>query len=955
MALTENFRNQIAELCAGYIPLENAGLLSDRIQRAGAKYHFTVASENNFLRILKSVFNRTTFLNDLLNYDHHLEVVTGIAANSNFLTDIVVRNPGILYRAFDPGMLEARLDEDRLTAEVFRSIKNYKTEESRRNYLRNIKKRELFVIGVRDFLHLGSVKDITEDLSKLARALSTSLFFSVLKDSIKTFLKTDIPFPDNKLNDTSGAENKVYSSFVVIALGKFGGNELNYSSDIDLMAMTSENLTFENGVTLNEILADAVRNFTTSGSEMTSEGYLYRIDFRLRPDGKSAPLVRTLRETVHYYETRGEPWERQMLIKAGFVCGNRELYDKFISSVRPFVYPATHLKPPLEQLKRLRENMVLNLKDDRNIKLSKGGIRDIEFGVQALQLIFGGKIPQVRDCNTLSAIDKLNEAGLLANEEAMAYSAAYELYRDIEHYLQLMNDTQTHSIPEKGEITEKLAVYLGYETPEILLHELDTLKQKVRKIYESITGTESAHDSGKQPFSAVSFTDKKGAARNILFLGEGKGLTMKKEFDSRTTEAFHRITPVLEKYLESSGNPDLVLSNFARIMQFAGLPSVYYDVFEDSPVLFTDFLKLTEISQKSVDLLTEQPDLKDFILSGRIGEYFSPATDFSLSMRQISFILASGYALGYMSREEVSAALSSVVSLKIRSAADDYFSENPADYEWFAAVMGSASVSEMRFSSDIDLFFLVSDISAHPEAYEHFTSLFNIIAERLSPFKVDCRLRPEGKNSPIVSDIQGYRAYLASRIQIWELQALTRINQAAGSHSFFTQFTDAVTGRISEVKRASLQKDIKEMRNRLVTSSSLGFSLKKNKGTITDCEFAAQYLLLSHPGLFNLLKGKSYHGMIERLKNAEDMFREIQSEIINSDDLLNLYSAFSFFKEAEMAQEVLFNTSGSVVPNDSGKQEKLSAFIKIQNVQELNRLITAHTRTVSDIFTKVFG
>ncbi len=954
MALSEDFRNQVAELCAGYIPLERADILLERISSSGRKYHFNTGSENNFLRIMRSVFNRTSFLNDLLNYDHHLEVIIGITANSNFLTDIVVRNPGLLYRAFDPGLLETRLDQQRLSAEIFRSVKNYKTAESRLNYLKNIKKREIFIIGVRDFLHRGSVKDITEDLSRLAAALSSALFFTCLRESIQKFLKRDDPLPDSCLSDTSDAEHEIYSSFALIALGKFGGNELNYSSDIDLMAFTSENRIFENDVTLNEIIADAVRNFTAAGSEMTSEGYLYRIDFRLRPDGRSAPLARTIRETVHYYETRGEPWERQMLIKSGFVCGSKVLYNRFVESVRPFVYPSTHLKPPLEQLKRLRDNMVLSLKDDRNIKLAKGGIRDIEFGVQALQLIFGGKIPEIRDGNTLSAIDKLNAAGLLADDEAMAYSAAYELYRDIEHYLQLMNDTQTHTIPEKGEITEKLAAYLGYENPGVLLRELDTLKQKVRKIYESITGAESGSEQSAQSFEKIKFADKKAAARNILFLSEGKGLSMKKEFDSRTTEVFQRIAPVLESYLENSANPDLVLSNFARIMQFAGLPSVYYDVFEDQK-LFTDFLRLSELSQKSVDLLSEQPDLKDFILSGKIGEVFDPAANSRLNMRQISFILASRYALGYESREDISALLSEIIRIKIKAASDEYFGVNPPGYDWFAAVMGSASVSEMKFSSDIDLFFLISDIKAHPEAYDHFTALFNIIAEKLSPFKVDCRLRPEGKNSPIVSDIQGYKNYLSGRIQIWELQALTRINFAAGSEVFFNQFSDEVKKKILILEKSKLRKEIKDMRNRLVTSSSLGFSLKKNKGTITDCEFAVQFLLLSNPLLFDYLKGLSFSRITKALTETGNPLLENQVQIISSDDLLNLYYAFSFFKEAEMAQEIIFNISGSVVPGDIQKREKLAAFLKLNSAQDFNNILAARSKTVTDIFNKVFG
>ncbi len=189
------------------------------------------------------------------------------------------------------------------------------------------------------------------------------------------------------------------------------------------------------------------------------------------------PLCGSYSEYIRYYETRGEDWERQMLIKANYLCGSESLYKKFSDSVSRFIYPATFSVSPIEQIRKLKSSIELRNKSDENIKLVSGGIRDIEFSIQALQLLNGGKNLEIRTGNSLDAIDKLLKRNILSEEEAIIFSYAYNFYRKAEHYLQLMNDLQTHKIPAEGEIAEKLAYYLDIKRFEIFKEQFKEIKK----------------------------------------------------------------------------------------------------------------------------------------------------------------------------------------------------------------------------------------------------------------------------------------------------------------------------------------------------------------------------------------------------------------------------------------------------------------------------------------------
>ncbi len=290
---SENFIARLIDYTQGLIPSEVFDRVLKLMGQEAEKYYFTSSSEANLLRIFNSLYDKFTFFNELERYPHHTEIIIAIAASSNYLTDIVVRNPEYLYQIFDQDYLTKKISIDDLINELKSGINRYSTFNAKLNYIRQFKKRYILKIGLTDILHIWDLKLITEQLSILANSIISVLFELCYS---KILLKYKI-----------NTERK----YCLCSLGKLGGEELNYSSDVDLILFYDENeFIDEIKKEYHEILSEAALLFIKSSTEITDRGYIYRIDFRLRPDGKYSPLCKAYSDYMRYYETRGEDWER---------------------------------------------------------------------------------------------------------------------------------------------------------------------------------------------------------------------------------------------------------------------------------------------------------------------------------------------------------------------------------------------------------------------------------------------------------------------------------------------------------------------------------------------------------------------------------------------------------------------------------------------------------------------
>lgn len=917
--LFKEFVEYLVSNAAGFISadeIEKAILIFENEIKINNYYE---SSYTNLLRIFNSIYDKSSFIKESVVYPHYSKIVCSIAANSNYLTDIIVRNPEYLYLILNPSQLEIFLTKEELSEEIRRHNYLFRTFNTKLNYIRSIKRKEILKIGVKDILGITSIEQTTEQLSVLANTITDELFNLCF---LEILIKNNISVVNNK--------------YALISLGKLGGNELNYSSDIDLILIFDYNDLYGKKEFF-EILVETIHLFIESSSSITANGYLYRVDFRLRPDGRNSPLCRSVKDYMNYYETRGEDWERQMLIKAGFVSGDKELYQYFINYVNHFVYPSSFYNSPLEQIKKMKSKIEKNNEDKLNIKLSSGGIRDIEFSVQALQLLNGGKNKILQTGNTLKAIEFLNKENLLYKNEAEIFKSAYILYRRIEHYLQLMNDLQTHSIPEKGELLNKLSFFLGYNNSSDFLKDVSKTKKEVVKIYNSILGIEFNNKS--LPLSEINFKDKIIAQKNYLYLSEGKIITDEKVFDNRASVSFAEIENDFLIALSNSTSPDLILKNIVRIIKSAHFPSIWYEEMKENNFLKSLFI-ITEYSQKTIDIFSEDSFLRDELLTRKVFHKIQEKDLINYSIKKLHFYLAFQYTLRILTAEEVSYFISKYISIKIEKISGIFFKRKQIKDNILIAGLGSFGSSSMTFSSDVDLIFIIETFPEKIDIQKVFQDLLLKIRNEINLHSVDCRLRPEGKNSPLVWDLKSYVAYLTKRGRTWEFQSLTKLNFVYGDENLYKKITKSIQKEISNrIKNSNLIKnEFVEMRNKLYPVSSVfsQFNIKKSKGGLTDIEFIIQWLMFNDKILF----GESIYTSLEKF---------IKQNKISKTLLTN----FIFLKISELELQNIFNVSSPVLPNDKEKIFILAYRLGYSNSEDFQKDLNKTANENSKLFETI--
>ncbi len=926
--LSTDFVRKLAEYSGGGLSSSGFDKLINRFEDNLNETYFTGSSEANLLRIIQGVYNRVSLLKECVKYPHYTEILVSIAANSNYLTDILVINPEYFHWIVNPSVLNQKLNKKLISDEIASTADQLNTFNAKVNALKSLKRKEILRIGLKDIFRKAPLVEITEELSILAKALTGKLFSICHYEILQKY----------------GIE-KTGAKYSLISLGKLGGRELNYSSDIDLILFYEKDIYIKRKKHYSEILTEATHLFLNSAAKGTG-GMLYRIDFRLRPDGNNSPLCRSIREYFGYYESRGEDWERQMLIKADFLTGSKNLYNKFINYLSPFIYPSSLSTFPKQQILKMKKNIERKLSGDENIKLSYGGIRDIEFSVQALQLLNGGRIKNIKTGNTLNAIEQLKQNKLLSNSESKILSGNYIIYRRIEHYLQLMNDRQTHVIPFPGEMAEKLSFFLGYKNVNEFKKDLSGRRNEVRKIYSSILAEDKKKSSGFL-FDEINFEDQNKARKDLQYLREGKSVFGEKTFDAKSIKSFTVIEPEILKELKISKNPDKLLSNFVRIIKYADFPSIWYKEMQDKRFL-KYFLEICTFSQYAIDLFAEDKELREFFLSRKV---FMKIPAYELTgypVKEVLFYYSVNITLKLLNPVDASKILTSVIIKKVKEISDDYSKRFGWKESYFIAALGSLGASETTFASDIDLIFIAENLSGHKNIEGDFQNLLELLRNKLHPFKLDCRLRPEGKSSQLVWDIEEYKKYFNTRARIWEHLALTKISFVSGNRKIFNSFIQSLISSINRLDRKTIKTELTDMRKKIsaqsISSSMDLFDIKKSTGGLTDIDFIVEYLILCNPQLLKRCGSKNTPGRIKIL----------MSVIKEEPKLIELINAFVFLKSTEIYNQIIFSVSSSKISMDEKKLNNLYAIMDYNSVNKFRKDLNRLTNQTSKLFRKYF-
>jgi glutamate-ammonia-ligase adenylyltransferase len=435
---------------------------------------------NHWERWLDSGVNRSAILEYLRSSPRMLDLVCSIFGNSDSLAFTLVCDPLLIYWLAEQHVLSTAPTRVGMERTIKQQVGRVMAPELKLDALRRFRRREMLRIGVRDLLRLADVVETTASLSDLASILIDEAYRIVDAD-----LRARYGVPMHKNRQGRWVE----TGFTVIGMGKLGGHELNYSSDVDVLYVceshegetrpvvsgrTKSKISAQGGISNEEYFERLARDLTKVLTEQTHEGFVYRVDLRLRGEGSVGQLTRSLEDYAKYYRTRGQVWERLSLLKAWPVAGSMTVGKAFIKMVQPFVLAPSSKRLDVErglavvdEVRSVKEKIDAKMAErgheQRNVKLGVGGIREIEFFVQTIQVLAGSRTPALLDRSTLDALKRFVRLKLISGKERDGLTSAYVFLRDVEHKLQMVHDLQTHSLPDQADELERCAIRMGYD------------------------------------------------------------------------------------------------------------------------------------------------------------------------------------------------------------------------------------------------------------------------------------------------------------------------------------------------------------------------------------------------------------------------------------------------------------------------------------------------------------
>jgi glutamate-ammonia-ligase adenylyltransferase len=788
--------------------------------------------------------------------------------------------------------------------------------------LRRWKRRELLRIAVRDLLGSADLPTVGRELASLAQ---------VCLEAACTLTRAASDGP-----------------FAVIGMGKLGGRELNYASDVDVLFVHDGD-----GSRADQV----ARRLLTTMSTPTEDGIVFRTDANLRPEGRSGPLSRTLDSYASYYEGWAQTWEFQALLKARPVAGDAALGERFMELTRPYVWPEVLRRDALREIRAMkgRSEDLTDRKGlaDRELKRGRGGIRDIEFAVQLLQLVHGRHDESLRSPTTLDALHALTDGGYVEQDDAAPLDSAYRFLRTVEHRLQLYDEQQTHTLPADERTRTRLARVLGYRdhgdqtARELFEADHRTHQTTVRSIHERLffaplldtlagTGplsTEAAEDR----LAAFGFTDverTRAAVRELAF-----GLT-------RRSKLMQQLLPVILEWLSGTPDPDLGLLQLRRLAEGPARSASLATTFRDAPVAAERACVLLGSSRVVGDALRRQPEFVDVLgdddeMSAEKlrPELVADALE-TLQWRENALQRREGLRrfkrrallrvaardlLGFAGLEAIERELTALGEACLEAALAGLEPQLP-----FAVIgLGRLGGAELSYASDIDVLFVYDgdrpeDFDSAERIAEQLVTEIGATTAEGQTFRIDARLRPEGNQGPLARSLAGYANYYERWGLTWERQALSKARVVAGDVELGARFRTLVDEVVYE--RPFTEEDVREVRRmkariereRIPPGEDPQFHLKLGRGSLSDIEFLVQLLQLRHGGERRDLRVPGTVDALVRLRGAG---------LLEDDDADALEAAYRFCERARNARYLQTGSPSDALPTDRSEIEKVGLML----------------------------
>ena len=824
-------------------------------------------------------------------------ILSGIAEASPYLFDLIRADSARAIRLLgcEPERHLAELIET-----TCRNVLAASSEADAMQLLRRMKAEAALLIALCDIGGVWPVMRVTAALTELAVASVQSALRHVLRQEAAR----------GRLSPPNLDTPEDNSGLVVLAMGKMGAGELNYSSDIDLIVFFDPSApTLAPDIEPQPFFVRVTQALARLLQQRTGDGYVFRVDLRLRPDPASTQVAISIESALHYYEREGRTWERAAMIKARPCAGDERAGEALVAEIAPFVWrkhldfaALADVHDMKRQMQTYRGQSEIAV-EGHNVKVGRGGIREIEFFAQTQQLIAGGRHPELRVRPTLEALNVLASSNWITFEARDQLTAAYEFLRRVEHRLQMVADEQTHTLPDDAEAVERFARFFGYGSRAAfagdLLGHLNIVQRHYEKLFEGDpTGSEKLPevDYGAGPEDArllehlamLGFKKPLMVAQTVQQWIAGDYRVFRTE---STRSAFVEFVPALLDGLAHAEEPDNAVVAFDRFLQALQRGGRLISLLSQNRDLVALVALILGAAPRLGDMLARQPQIMDGLidprffgampdqreLSGRLAATLADANSYEefldrlrLFGQESLFLIGTRILSGTVSAQQASVAFADVaegIVHTVHGLVSDQFADQYGrikGQETAIVAMGRLGSREMTASSDLDLILLYDFDSEHPDSdgarplhgahyFARFTQrLISAFTTRTNYgvlYEVDMRLRPSGRAGPVASHIKSFAEYQDREAWTWEHMALTRARVISAPSGFRASIERIIREVLTRPRdAAAVANDVAEMRRAIALEKGEDdvWDLKYAAGGTVDIDFIAQYLQLVH-------------------------------------------------------------------------------------------------------------
>ncbi len=833
-----------------------------------------------------------------LNGDYPLlgPLLGGIAEAAPFLWDLVRADPARFIRLLEH-------DPDAALAALLAGTQNAaaaaRSRDELMRTLRGMKTEAALLIALADIGGVWAVARVTAALTDVAECALACAVHYLLREAVTR----------NKLAPPHPGQPEAGSGYIVLAMGKMGGHELNYSSDIDLMVFfDTAAAKLGRGVEPMRFYVDITRELVKLLQERTVDGYVFRVDLRLRPDPSSTQIAISVQAALDYYESRGQNWERAALIKARPCAGDIVAGENLLRDLSPFIWrkyldyaTVADVHEMKRQIHAYRGHGEIAV-EGHNIKLGRGGIREIEFFVQTQQLIAGGRHAELRGRSTVAMLSVLAAEGWIDATARDELTAAYDFLRRVEHRLQMMADEQTHTLPASAEALGVFARFLGFkgrvDFAAALVAHLRKVEQHYVKLFErapellarqqNLSFDTADEGDTLDRLAQLGFRRPQEVATAVRNWRAGRYRALRGE---QARANLTELVPVIIDQLSRAESPDGAIAAFDRFLAGLRAGGRFLSLLRQNPELIRFVALILGTAPRLADILAQHPHFIDPLIDPRFfgslpGEkrlqaelvrtledsrgYEAVLDAIRLFGQENMFLIGARILSGSVSAEqagEVFARLSDVLLRAVHSRAEADFAATHGRIrggESAILALGRLGAREMTASSDLDLIVIYDFDQKHPNSdgkrplygaqyFARFTQrLISALTVRTNYgvlYQVDMRLRPSGRSGPVATQIDGFRNYQEREAWTWEHMALTRARVVSGPADLAAKIETAIHDVLCRKRNPrTVADDVIEMRAAIAKEKGDKdpWDFKYAAGGLIDIEFIAQYLQLIH-------------------------------------------------------------------------------------------------------------